>query len=206
MADVFPRRNLNKSADPWGRDIEAVTMSNAERIENHERRVSGDNRAIAGQMGSVGRQVNILAGQVEELAARVSNVIQVPNVSVTATSTTSFSSGSSSATIPGVGESPRNAIIIVSGFPAYDTSGTFAGPFITIRFAGQIVFQGRVMPAVVGSAPGGWSDTFDAALAVTVPNGGATLQIQMQAQLFTAGNKTATIRDIKATVLFSDPT
>lgn len=206
MADVFPRRNLNKSADPWGRAVEAVTASNAERIDNHERRVSGDNRAIAGQMGAVGRQVNILAGQVEELAARVSNVINVPNVTVTATSSTSFSSGSSMATIPGIGDSPRNAIIILSGFPVYDTSGTFAGPFITVRFAGQIVFQGRVMPAVIGSAPPGWYDTFDAALAVTIPSGGANLQIQLQASLFMSEPKTATLRDIKATVLFSDPT
>ena len=105
MTTNFPAPNLPNEAMPWARDVVKKLQQLEKDAARTDSSVTSDNRAIAGQMGAVGRQI-------EELGSRVTHIVTLASVTVTASSVKSFSSATVSGTIPGVG-SARNALISV---------------------------------------------------------------------------------------------
>lgn len=186
---VFPRSNLNNEAVPWGRAIENAVVSDARRIEQLEAALVSENRASAGQMGSAGRQIDGLAQQTEELASRVTTSVLVEPVSVTTSSTTVWASASTSAVLPGVPGGSRHALISVSS-PISRTGTSMAGPFVTVRFQGAVVFR-RAVTGAGGLTPPDWGESVSTSFSAEVPSSGGLLQITLQAQLFVAGSGTA---------------
>ena len=199
---VFPRNNLNPDAVPWGRAIENATTANGRAIEDLQLDLLGENRSTAGQMGSAGRQIELLAEQATELGSRLSTVTNMSSVSVTATSTTAWSSASGTVTLPGVEGGERNAMIIVSA-PVSKTNTNMAGPFVTVRFRGVVVFR-RAISLAGGIFPPGWGDSLNTSFAASVPSAGGVLEIQVQSQLFVAGTGTATVENPTITTYFVD--
>lgn len=199
---VFPRNNLNGDAVPWARAVENATLSNEQAIRNLELELLSENRSSAGQMGAAGRQIELLSAQATELGSRLSTVTIMDSVTVTSSSTTSWASATGSVTVPGVPGGERNAMIIVTA-PASKDNVNLAGPFITVRFRGEVVFR-RAISIAGGIFPPGWGDSLIAPFSASVPSGGGTLQIQLQTQLFVAGTGSATVENPQITTYFVD--
>lgn len=199
---VFPRSNLNNEAVPWGRAVENAVVSDSRRIGQLEAALVSENRASAGQMGSAGRQIEGLAAQTEELASRVTSRVFLDTVTVTSTSTTGWASSSTSATLPGVTGGSRHALISVVA-PVVRSGDAMAGPFITVRFRGVVVFR-RAVAVAGGLTPPDWGESLSTTFSAEVPPGGGELQITLQSQLFVAGTGSASAVLPTATAYFVD--
>lgn len=199
---VFPRSNLNNDAVPWGRALESAILSDSRRIGQLEAAIVSENRASAGQMGSAGRQIEGLSEQTEELASRVTSSVRLDPVSLSVTSTGAWDSSSETATIPGVPGGSRHALISVSS-PVVQSGSPMAGPFVTIRFRGVVVFR-RAIAAAGGLTPPDWSGSVSTSFSAEIPPEGGSLQISIQAQLYAAGTGYASLTEPFVTAYFVD--
>lgn len=73
--DVFPRRNLPTSAEPWGRSVENRVISNQDRTQSLQQSVLGLNRNVSSQISQITDQLQRLVDstRVVGISALVTN-------------------------------------------------------------------------------------------------------------------------------------
>lgn len=192
---MLPNPNLNPSSQPWARAITVAVQENTKDIDVLKKAMLSDNRAMAGQMGAVGRQVN-------ELGSRSTRIVSAANLSVTATSSTSFSTATRNVNIPGEGRTSRHALISVSA--PVSRSGDAIGPFITILFDGSVMFRDTVGQSTGGRVPDDWGNSLTTTFSAIVPPDGGTLAIRMQLSMFSGSSASATLSNIRVSTYFTD--
>lgn len=205
--DVFPRRNLPSSAEPWGRKHDEVVRAHGRKIENLELSALGSNRATAGQLGQVGRQLEMLSLQQGQLSSQQSTLstqqttlsAQVLELGQRFTASTapaniqlirgasSGESGPVSRTIslPAPEGGRRTATIFGSGSVVWTGSSTGSGIADTVQVGLEFRQSGtRRWFDMTQADSSAWftfsgSRTFSVAIPVNVPADGSTWDIRM---------------------------
>ena len=158
--DVFPRRNLNPDAEPWGRKVDETIRQLGRSVDSLQMGSLSENRASAGQFGVLGRQIDAIAAQQTELAQRTTIVQPLESLTVRSTPAssgglTTWGTGTRSFSLPAPGGGARYVDVFVSGdlTSATKNANYLPSVYVTLR-VGSSALATEVYQVPHASAPG----------------------------------------------------
>lgn len=157
--DVFPRRNLNPEAEPWGREVETRIYSLENQGQTGNQAVSGLNRSSAATLSNLAQQLNDLEEQIERVdnlyksipkTAQATAVAQNFGVSSAGWNTIAF------VTFPPVGEGTAVISAQAHGQLISSSSSTLMGAQIRLVLNGSD--GSTAMPGLPATPYGTWTN------------------------------------------------
>lgn len=152
---VYPPRNLPGTANEWGRAIETELASVERSLTSEFSSIENRERASSGQLATSGSII-------DELMGRSSEVITLPNMSVTGSAVNPpFPTSTQVATFPAVPGSRYGLIV----FNAKMSDSGFGRGYVFLKFQGQVISRSynsitSGSPTNPNESPTGLEDTF----------------------------------------------